>query len=218
MDLAFVELENRFTDDVAIVIGNGPSLRKVPSDFLAKYKTFGTNRIHLRGIVPDFYVVVNPLVFDQDSTGILTAGSEYLFLPDSFEISGTNIVPIRITNDEIFGNPFTGFYEGWTVTYVCLQLAYFFGFRTVLLVGVDHKYETDAPGGTILEGRSPDPDHFDPDYFGEGWKWHAPDLRKSEKAYRLALLKYEAAGRRIVNLTEGTALNVFEVDLLENWI
>ncbi len=51
--------------------------------------------------------------------------------------------------------------------------------------------------------------HFDPNYFGPGFKWQLPDLQTSEIAYALAKKNYETAGREIVDCTVGGALNVF---------
>lgn len=53
------------------IIGNGPSLNKVPADFLRAYPTFGTNRIYLRrDFTADYYVSVNPLVIEQSAAEI----------------------------------------------------------------------------------------------------------------------------------------------------
>ena len=58
--------ETTFADthsgEVCVVVGNGPSLRGVPVEFLKKHKTFGTNRIYLLpGFTATYYTSVNPL-------------------------------------------------------------------------------------------------------------------------------------------------------------
>ena len=71
------------------------------------------------------------------------------------------------------------------MTYVALQIAYFMGFSQVVLIGVDHRFKTKGPAHTecILPGD--DPNHFDPSYFGHGFRWHLPDLEMSTLAYQL---------------------------------
>ena len=55
-----------------------------------------------------------------------------------------------------------------------------------------------------------DPNHFHPDYFGKGYRWHNPRLDRMELAYRKAKRVFEADGRRVVNATLGGKLEVFE--------
>jgi hypothetical protein len=63
------DLKDKHKGETCIIIGNGPSLKEIPQDFLKKYPTFGTNRIyaikHLEGFHPVYYASVNPLVLDQ---------------------------------------------------------------------------------------------------------------------------------------------------------
>lgn len=206
--------------ETCTIIGNGPSLLDVPFGFLNKYPTFGTNRIYLLdGFEPCYYVAVNPLVIAQFIHEITEkmAGS-VKFIAERFAASVPNAVPVRSIGPESFCfDPRSGLYEGWTVTYVCLQLAYFMGFKTVYLVGVDHRYNTgDIPGGVKLDGSGSDANHFDAGYFGTGTSWHSPDLTRSARAYELARKVFKADERRIVNLTAGSALEVFEKQTLED--
>lgn len=212
------DLKDKHKGGTCIVIGNGPSLKSVSRDFIGSYPSFGTNRIFLRG-APTYYVCVNPLVFAADVDKILGISSDLIFLPNSFGVEGDKVVPMKMTGDRIFGDPISGFYEGWTVTFVCLELASWMGFKTVLLVGVDHKYDLPegVQGGDVVRSNGPDPNHFSEDYFGPGYEYHAPDLRKSEYAYRLAFSHFQRNGGRVLNLTEGTALNIFPRMTIEEW-
>ena len=47
-------------------------------------------------------------------------------------------------------------YGGSTVTYIAMQLAYFMGFNTVILVGVDHKFTTKGPAHKLVQSTSQD--------------------------------------------------------------
>ncbi len=94
-------------------------------------------------------------------------------------------------------------YEGYTVTYVCLQLAFYMGFSTILLIGVDHSYKFEGYPNEMVIAEGKDKNHFHPEYFSNGRKWHNPDLIQSERAYRIAKMVYGAEGRDIINLTPG---------------
>lgn len=207
-------------ESVCVIIGNGPSLKSVPNSFLEKYTTFGSNRIYLKaGFTPTYYVAVNPLVIEQclddiaemDCSGKFIASDYADRVPGSFPLFSKPIPHFSM-------HPGVGIYEGHTVTYVAQQIAFFMGYKTALLVGVDHRYEfTGAPNQEVISLGN-DPNHFHDGYFGEGFRWHNPDLAMSERAYRMARTAFEARGRRIINLTQDSALEVFERQSLEEWL
>ena len=208
-----MHLNNLHRNGTGIVIGNGPSLRSVPDTFLTKHVTLGSNRIYLRH-KPNYYAVVNPLVIEQnrqDIEGLATVK----FVRAGMDMHGYQM---NRRHKPLWSmEPLVWINEGYTVTYVLLQIAYYLGLTTVLLVGVDHRYQYDGkPNATkLMEGD--DPNHFDPNYF-TGQKWQTPDLEKSAKFYDVARKVYEADGRRIINLTEGTALDVFEKGNIAEWL
>ena len=101
-------------------------------------------------------------------------------------------------------------WEGGTVTYTSLQVAYYLGFSQVILVGVDHNYVTQGKPNATVVSQGEDPNHFHPGYFGKGFRWQLPDLVQWEEAYRLARRVYEADGRQVVDATIGGKLRVFE--------
>ena len=107
-------------------------------------------------------------------------------------------------------------WEGATVTYVAMQLAFYMGFAEVVLVGVDHSFVSKGPAHKLVMATEPDKNHFDPNYFGAGVSWQLPDLEMSEYAYRLARDAFEARGRRIINSTVGGKLEVFTRVALED--
>ena len=205
---------------VALVIGNGPSLNDIPIEFLNKYPSFGTNRIYLLDdFTPDYYAAVNPLVIEQFSDDINEMECEK-FITARFVQDGTvtDAHPLYSSVTPSFSrDPEEWVYEGYTVTYVCLQLAFYMGFDTVLLVGVDHEFEFKGMPNGIAQAVGDDVNHFHPDYFGDGVLWHNPDLVQSERAYSMAKTVYDFEGRRIVNLTPGTKLDVFEKGSIAEW-
>ena len=202
-----------------LVIGNGPSLKDMPLEFLRKYPTFASNRIYLLdGFTPTFYACVNPLVIEQSAEEInaLECGEKYInsmLIESIVDAIPLYSVPMRIFSDD----PLRLIYEGYTVTYVLLQLAFWKGFERVGLVGVDHTYRYNGEPNQEQIAEGVDPNHFHPDYFSGGMRWNNPDLEESERSYLLARKTFERAGRRVVNLTPGSKLDIFEREDWQSW-
>jgi hypothetical protein len=204
---------NQHAGQTCIVIGNGLSLREVPGEFLQKYPTFGANRIYLR-FVPTYYVCINPLVIEQNRAEIEALRCDK-FVRAEMNLEGCQLKKSIRAAFSFF--PLTWINEGYTVTYVSLQLAYWMGFSVVLLVGVDHRYQFEGEPNQIQYIPGDDPNHFTPYYF-RYQKWQTPDLENSEKYYVQADAIYRQSGRRIFNLTQGSALNVFEKSEMSEWM
>jgi hypothetical protein len=119
---------------------------------------------------------------------------------------------IRDPVDSLLGfskDPARRIWEGSTVTYVAMQLAYYMGFKQVILIGVDHFFVTQGEPNKEVVSPGDDPNHFAPDYFGKGFRWQLADLENAEKAYRLAQECFEQDGREILDATVGGKLQVF---------
>jgi hypothetical protein len=192
-------------DKTCIIIGNGNSLKDVPNEWLDKYPTFGANRIYLK-YIPTYYVCVNPNVIWQNFADIEALDCEK-YVRAGMNATGYQLKRSLVANFSF--QPLSWINEGYTVTYVSMQLAYWKGFTTVLLVGVDHRYSFEGSPNDKQKIEGDDPNHFDPDYF-KGQEWQLPDLVNSKKYYRIAKEVFEGAGRKIINLTKDTALDVFE--------
>ncbi|MCR9129333.1 MAG: glycosyltransferase [Alphaproteobacteria bacterium] len=108
-----------------------------------------------------------------------------------------------------------------TVTITMLQLAAYMGFSEIFLVGCDNTYkltdsmqhgdgEGDSSSIGLTSTRDDDPNHFDPRYFGNGRRWHVPDLSAMTAQYEQSRAALEAQGVRVFNATVGGELEVFE--------
>lgn len=205
-----------------VIIGNGPSLRNTDMSLLRDVHTFGLNRIYLMfdelGFETTFHVVVNRYVVEQCSDDFRKIGAPLFttFLNRDLLGGAANTAYLYSVVGPWFGRDVSsGVWEGYTVTYVAMQLAYFMGFSEVILIGVDHRFAVNGAPNQLVESRGPDASHFDPRYFAKGFKWQLPDLDNSEIAYKLARKTFEADGRRIVDATVGGALTVFPKVTLE---
>ena len=211
MNKSFEHLFNTHAGETALVIGNGPSLKQVPNAFLDSFPTLGSNRVYLK-YEPTYYVAVNPLVIEQNREDILKLDSAAKFVREGSGLE--NCYELHSMRAPMFSyDPTRYIYEGYTVTFVALQLAFFLGFQTVLLVGVDHRYTYTGEPNEQHTWQGDDPNYFDPSYFRD-MQWHNPDLEQSEQAYWMAREAFESNGRRIINMTEGSALEVFEKGII----
>jgi hypothetical protein len=210
-------LKNIHKGERCFIIGNGPSLKETNLSYLRDEFTFGMNRIYLMfpelGFQTTYYVSVNDLVIEQCAEDIrsltipkflawrahelVQPGSEMIFLHTTY------------TGPKFSRDARRRLWEGATVTYVALQLAYHIGFEQVILIGVDHSFSTKGKPNTTVISQGDDPDHFDAGYFGKGFRWQLPDLETSERAYRMARQAYQQAGRQVLDATVGGKLTVF---------
>ena len=200
------------------VIGNGPSLRKTDMSLLRGEFTFGLNRIYLLfpelGFSTTYLVTVNTLVIEQcvDEFKELPIPKFITWRGRRWMADDPDVIFIDsdYTQPEIFSSDATErIYEGCTVTYVALQLAYYMGFDQVILIGVDHHFKTTGPPNEPVVSEGADPNHFHPEYFGKGFRWQLPDLVCAERAYRLAKQAYEGSGRQVLDATIGGKLTIF---------
>jgi len=209
-----------------VIIGNGPSLNQMDLSVLRDVPGFALNRGYLLfdriGGPTTYLVSANKYVLEQSMAEMLGASPG----PKFFNWRHRHLVP-NGRDDVIFFDtvrnpgfstdvPNRGLWEGATVTMVAMQLAYHLGFREIVLIGVDHNFTTEGPAHKLVTSQGADPNHFDPNYFGAGYKWQLPDLERSERAYRMARAAFEAAGGEVVDATVGGKLQVFrKVDFAE---
>lgn len=213
---ALAEFRNLHRGERCVIVGNGPSLNRMDLDWLKDEVTFGLNKVFL-GFDrwtwrPTYMVSVNPLVLEQCARRLETidcpkfvslSGLPFIAQPDKFIFLQGN------GRREFSPDPRLGVWEGHTVTFVAMQLAYFMGFSEVALIGCDHDFGVTGTPNQEVTATGPDTAHFHPDYFGPGMRWNLPDLGQSEYAYELARRTFEQDGRRIVNATVGGRLEVF---------
>lgn len=225
-------LRNKYIgEDRAFIIGNGPSLNETDLSQLRDEVTFCVNGFFLKlpelDWTPTFYVVEDHLVAEDRRDAInalegptklfpaylgycLDRSDDTIFYnhrprksyPDGFDFS--------TEADKIT-------YTGCTVTMSCMQLAHYMGFRELYLIGVDASYEIPDDVETsedystgVIDMKSDDTNHFHPDYFGKGFRWHDPQVNMMISAYEEAERVTRHLGRPIYNATLGGMLEVFE--------
>jgi hypothetical protein len=205
------------------VIANGLSLNRLNLSLLAKERTISMNRAYLLyerwGFQPNYFVCIDELVLQRFAADIrrlrmpkFLSFNERRFFPGC-ESDASLLFPryhLRLW-DRFSPDMTCELTDGGTVTYACLQLAYFMGFAEVILIGLDHSFvEKGTPSIAVVRDQERDESHCHPDYFPKGMKWHLPDLHRSELAYALAQHAFKAGGRRILDATPDGKCSVFD--------
>lgn len=219
------QLRNQYAGQKAVIVCNGPSLLKSDLTLLDGIYTFGLNKINLlfdkSSFRPSCIVAVNPFVIEQNAQ-FFNETNIPLF------IAGYGTKHVRPRKNTTFLHSCgqqnfardcsVSIYQGYTVTFVAMQLAFHMGFKEVALIGCDHDFAVKGPPNKTVISTERDDSHFDPNYFSGGVKWQLPDLLQSEISYVLAKETYEAAERRIVNATVGGRLEIFFRMSLESFV
>jgi len=175
------------------------------------------NRIYLLfpviGFTTSFYLAVNSLVIEQCANDIQSLKIQKFISWRSRDLVQPNPETVFLhttyTGAKFARDARGRLWEGATVTYVALQLAFHMGFDKVILIGVDHNFSTQGQPNTTVISQGDDPDHFSKGYFGKGFRWQLPDLETSERGYRMARNMYESAGRQVVDATIDGKLTIF---------
>jgi hypothetical protein len=220
--------QDRFRGQRAVILCNGPSLNKVDFNRLSASGifTFGLNKINLlfakTYFRPSVIVAVNPHVMEQNAEFYNTTG-----IPLFLDYLGRRWVKFNKNVHFLHSTIDTGRFardcaisinQGYTVTFVAMQIAFYMGFKEVGLVGCDHTFATKGPANRTVIADKDDLNHFDPHYFAGGVKWQLPDLTASEMHYEIARDSFERHGKKIINCTEGGKLEVFTRQSLNDFL
>jgi hypothetical protein len=213
------------------ILGNGPSLRITDLAPLADEITFGVNGIFYMtwqcGFAPTYFVVEDNHVFADNLERIEAVDAVARFFPSKFRpvitpTQNTYFLPTDWSfywgSSEWYETPRFShdvsevIYAGQTVTFLNLQLAAYMGCTEIYLVGIDYDYQIPAEAhvdGLTITSVDDDPNHFHPDYFGKGKRWHLPKLDNVAKAMVCAKSGADQVGAKIFNATIGGKLEIF---------
>jgi len=191
---------NKHQGETCLIIANGPGLRDIPLEFLQSYLSFGTNLIYkLVGFTPTYYTAVDQKVLIPLAKTFETRLPVPKFVPDGFvDYQARPVYYFHQRPGEVWDGNIDGInmltrpgiaYK--SITHVALQLAYYMGFTTMLIVGLDH---TD------------DGMHF----YGNGYK--LVDLGAIDKGYHTLARAFREAKkpRHIINISTATNTQAFE--------
>jgi len=217
------DLKNIHKGKRCFIIGNGPSLRMEDLDMLKKEFTFGVNRIYLSfpktSWRPTYYVIQDSRMLDNYINEVSELNLPCKFLPIQYKDKYTdkkgtaffyNYV-LRLFNgtEPLFSDDIAKqTYEGGTVTFLCMQIAFYMGFEEIILIGNDFNYSIEKTKDGIKNNNVKD--YFVDGYISNTETRFYPRLDLCEEGFKLARRKAEERGIKIYNATRGGKLEVFE--------
>ena len=199
------------------IVANGPSLKNTDLSLLKDEITIGMNRIYLLDnfkptylAVADIEIQLKQFIQEYNDLQIIKFFPwEVRYIFDQKD----NLIFYKTKFSDKFNGQFNKLIgAGKSVTYACLQLAYYMGFSEVILIGKDHSYSHEQKGvpGTRIKSTGNESNHFISGYYKEGMKWTIPNFTDEEFTYQLSREAFEADNRIVLDATINGKLNVFK--------
>lgn len=215
-------LKNKHKDERLFIIATGPSLNKTNLELLKNETLMGMNTLYKNPISShcNYFVVGDGNVWIKEFKNILKlnctiflpaiAGRKYLLSRKKYNEyidSKQSVIPLKylgkLTEEKKISEDISkGLYGYTTVVHLCLQIAYYLGFKKVYLVGCDCTYNK----GT----------HFNNSNIDEKLKNF--DWSREIEGFKLFKKFFEENNREIINATVGGDLEIFKRKKLEEII
>lgn len=220
-------LKNKYQGERIFLMGNGPSLNKMPLYWLKDEYTMCFNRVNLLyeriNWKPDFYVVIDDLVIKDNYNEInkeVLPVVKYAFFPDIHPsnldvtkyIHNLDNVYWFIADKPEFSADLPNCGHNKTVVNAGLQIAAWLGFTEIYLLGVDMTFgeqKVKKINSRDWEAGEDDPNHFDPRYFKKGRKYHNPTVHEMLEQFAIGKVFFDKLGVKIFNAGVGGKLNEF---------
>lgn len=228
------EMRNKYANRRCFILCNGPSLKTLDLRPLKDEITIGSNGIY-KGF-EDFGFHTDFLFFEdieqleirrkdfpkiQGPTKMAALYNAYAIKPDTDTLFFN--APRMRRNLYYWNELYPQFSEdfaaivhlGSSITYIMMQWAFHLGCEQVYVLGLDHNYgklpKRFPPGKIDITKENIDEVsklHYTNNYYKVGDQIGVPDVARQEQAYTLALDRYQRAGRKLINLSPGTKLNI----------
>lgn len=230
-------LEGKYSGKRCFIMGNGPSLNITPLQKLAGDYVWGVNRCYLLfdriEWRPSFYVAVDTRVVPDNApeiTAQFSALPHTLFFfplhfrlrrallsaPNAFWYDQVRLNDTALPHGHFSTNVTSHVRSVRTVTLAAMQLAVHLGFNPIYLIGCDTDYQVPASvehergnQDLLVATGDDDIDHFSPDYFGTGKRFHQPYPERMVFGYQQAKEVCDGLGVDVFNATVGGKLEVF---------
>lgn len=209
------------------IVANGPSLLAEDLDRLQEKGeiTFAMNRIYKMFPNtcwrPTYYVCEDINIFHESIDEINAIPAKLKFVPinhkwhNGVEVEDALYFYANYNRDNDYPNSFSTDISKQmdsmgTVTFTCITIAAYMGFKEIYLIGVDHNYQVtiNEDGEKVVDKDAKD--YFCDDYDDDIKDVVVHDMRQNTIAYRKAKKHCDEHGIRVFNATRGGKLEVFE--------
>jgi len=214
-------------DERCFLLGCGPSLNKVDLSRLKKEHTMGVNGTYMiKSLNLEYFITVSHIWWKHHIDELKKFRCKRRFLPPYIDgidsncptswlriIEPKNHVRVEKSTPWFFSTCVDHYVVlGGTVIFVALQILYHLGFSEVILLGIDHDYglkkKDKKQGGVVIPVQKLKGHHFTRNYYPLGGNAHV-DLVGIERGYKLAYEVFKNDGRKILNASPGTRLDIF---------
>ena len=203
------KFKNIHLNETCLIIGTGPSLNNTDLSFANRFKIFGVNNgYNLQNVRYDYFCVIDDIVWNNHKEKIFNSlkNKTEIFITDNcknkekFNKTPVILKRLNFMDEESVINPEKGIWRTHTVTGMCMQIAYYMGFKNIILIGCDCYYAN--TGNHHFDGSKVD------NYLRTDW---------TEVFIFYEMLKTKMKNTFICNSTEGGHLEVFSRMSLKTW-
>ena len=214
--------QNKYAGERCFIVATGPSLTYEDLELLKDEYTFSMNSLVL-GFEhtqwrPSFYGIQDENVYEKVEHALLESNLQHVFVsnhiaakynvPSSWTVFQLDYLNQRMETS-LHNHYYTKFsenfalkaYNGYTITYTLIQLAYYMGFKEIYLLGCDCNYVKGEKQHFIEHG------HHDPTFETAKDRMFA--------AYKEAKVFGDSHNLKIYNATRGGVLEIFPRVCLE---
>lgn len=217
---------NAFTGKRCFIMGNGPSLNQIDLSKLQNEYVFVFNGAYELAqkfqFAKPFYLIEDHLVAIDHSSNFKNLNRPKFIAHDLIKHFNytKSITTVYLERNYRYNSRWPGFldkstnypifYWGGTVAYFGLQMADFMNFDEIIFIGMDLSYivpNSVIKNGTQLTSTEDDPNHYSPNYFGVGKRWHIPETSRMLKSFKCSS-SYPVV-KKVINATVGGNLDCF---------
>jgi hypothetical protein len=211
----------------AVIIGSGPSLRRVDMRLLAGRRTIAFNRSYIAwpqwGFDPTWYAAIDRnsiLDCASDLQMLILRSKTQIFFLRDIETdcalpTGDRVCRIRCAHNQGFSTDLNALGRYDNVAAVSVQILAALGYTRQVMVGIDGTYA--AHPDAVSSGKpwdleataDNDPNHFDPSYHGAGRRFTRPNPEKFQRGWNALAAELSRVGVELVNASAETTLTQF---------
>lgn len=222
-------LKDKHKNQPCVVIGNGPSLKKMNLNDFKDMVTIACNAFYLvhdkLDFIPTYYSAEDLFTAENNAEALNNLKGTTKIIP--YDLKGIlkpseNTVYVnflrtymrsRKPDFPLFSRDFENkAYWGGSVVYMNLQLAYFLGCNPIYLIGVDMSYNVpdkiNKTSGPIAYSAEIASNYFTANYLATGQKWNLPEVWRLQKSFAKAYHELRKEGVELINIGIDSKLEV----------
>ena len=217
------KFKNIHKGETCFIVGNGPSMKVEDLDRIHQLgiKSFACNKIYkiFPETIwrPEYYLSSDDKIIEQLDVKKIGIPAEHMFFPriykDKIKMGNFyELLSYRWLEEGKFSqDAHKGIYQCGTIVAEAMQFAFYMGFSTVYIIGVDFNYFFKSQDESHQTYRyNGENNYFIKDYLMPGEVANIPDKAANILGFEAARKGFELENRHIYNATRGGLLEVFE--------